>query len=513
MVRGMYSITKTKTHTPVTKTNIYVSNFIGVKSSNSVKRPKSKDSKSKNRVLKNTNVKNPSTNAWKVSSSVSIGSNKREAMNSTVCQSNANVLKAKNVNDVNDGSNIVCVSCGKDVFMLSHEKCVTCYALSVDSRVKRTLFTSPVIQLVLWIVNSGCSKHMTDLLTTSHDSNLYTISISELATSSLVCLMSKATSTKSWLWHRILSHLNFSTINHLKKKDLVDGLLKFKFNKDHLCSVYEQGKSKKASFPPKLVPSKESKLELLHMDLCGPMRVASINGKRPIRHLIKRPLPDFEEYVVKMDGPNITMEEYIRLKEEKARRHGKVYNWKTTMCGKIWDNEDVHYLGSVKTEFPAIVFNDTLTSKETLSCEPTVSYLNDEIDFKITFDDSDDEDYTIIFDKNSFSYKITYVNNLKTDSENNNEKVNMPSFPPPEPTAQVLKVWSDNGTEFKNEKLQTFYAKLGITHNTSTIRMPQQNDVVERRNRTLVEAARTILIFSKTLEFFWGEAIATAYFT
>ncbi|GKD49550.1 hypothetical protein Tco_1278526, partial [Tanacetum coccineum] len=62
------------------------------------------------------------------------------------------------------------------------------------------------------------------------------------------------------------------------------------------------------------------------------------------------------------------------LEEEKARRHGKVYNWETAMYGKIWDNEDVHDLRSVETEFPAIVFNDTLTSKAALSCEPTIFY-------------------------------------------------------------------------------------------------------------------------------------------
>ncbi|GJU36800.1 retrovirus-related pol polyprotein from transposon TNT 1-94 [Tanacetum coccineum] len=64
--------------------------------------------------------------------------------------------------------------------------------------------------------------------------------------------------------------------------DLVDGLPKFKYGKDHLCSACERGKSKKASHPPKLVSSDHSKLELLHMDLCGPMRVASINGKKYI---------------------------------------------------------------------------------------------------------------------------------------------------------------------------------------------------------------------------------------
>ncbi|GKC07829.1 hypothetical protein Tco_0999439, partial [Tanacetum coccineum] len=144
---------------------------------------------------------------------------------------------------------------------------------------------------------------------------------------------------------------------------------------------------------------------------------------------------------VKMDDPNITMEEYIRLEEEKARRRGKVYNWETATYGKIWDNEDVHDLGSVETEFPAIVFNDTLTSEAALSCEPTVSSLNnDEIDFRISFDESDDEDCTIIFDKNSFSYKIIYVNDLKTDSENDDDKVNMPLFPSPKPTVSMRRI-------------------------------------------------------------------------
>ncbi|GKC50136.1 hypothetical protein Tco_1072881, partial [Tanacetum coccineum] len=112
---------------------------------------------------------------------------------------------------------------------------------------------------------------------------------------------------------------------------------------------------------------------------------------------------------------------------------------KTATYGKIWDNEDLHDLGSVETEFSAIVFNDTLTSEATLSCEPTVSSLNnDEIDFRVSFDEFDDEDCTVIFDKNSFSYKIISVNNLKTDSENDNDKVNMPLLPSPEPTVSYF---------------------------------------------------------------------------
>ncbi|GKC89610.1 hypothetical protein Tco_1150259 [Tanacetum coccineum] len=71
-----------------------------------------------------------------------------------------------------------------------------------------------------------------------------------------------------------------------------------------------------------------------------------------------------------MDNPNITMEEYIRLGEEKAHRRGQVYNWETDMYSNIWCNEDVHDLRSVKIEFPDIVFNNALTSKVALCYEP-----------------------------------------------------------------------------------------------------------------------------------------------
>ncbi|GJZ34492.1 retrovirus-related pol polyprotein from transposon TNT 1-94 [Tanacetum coccineum] len=205
-----------------------------------------------------------------------------------------------------------------------------------------------------------------DLLTGGRESNLYTISISDMAASSPVCLMSKATSTKSWLWHRRLSHLNFGTINDLTRLDLVDGLPKFKYGKDHLCSACERGKSKKASHPLKLVPSDHSKLELLHMDLCD--------------------------------------------------------------------------------ETPEIIKKFIAQAQ--------------------------------------LNYK-----------------------------AKVCKIRTDNGTEFKNATLKAHYEKLGIMQQFSTARTPQQNGVVERRNRTLVEAARTMLIFSRLPEFLWAEAVATACFT
>ncbi|GJV08570.1 retrovirus-related pol polyprotein from transposon TNT 1-94 [Tanacetum coccineum] len=79
--------------------------------------------------------------------------------------------------------------------------------------------------------------------------------------------------------------------------------------------------------------------------------------------------------------------------------------------------------------------------------------------------------------------------------------------------ATIRNVRTDNGTEFVNQTLREWYENVGITHQTSAARTPQHNGVVERRNRTLVEAARTMLIFSKAPLFLWAEAINTACYT
>nr|GEW26036.1 hypothetical protein [Tanacetum cinerariifolium] len=127
-----------------------------------------------------------------------------------------------------------------------------------------------------------------DLLKGNHTTNLYTINLHEMASVSPICLMARATSTKSWLWHQRLSHLNFDTLNDLAKNALVFGVPKFKYHKEHLCPACEQGKRKRASHPPKPVPNSRQRLHLLHMDLCGPMRIASINGKRVYNRRIKK---------------------------------------------------------------------------------------------------------------------------------------------------------------------------------------------------------------------------------
>nr|GFA86609.1 integrase, catalytic region, zinc finger, CCHC-type, peptidase aspartic, catalytic [Tanacetum cinerariifolium] len=93
-----------------------------------------------------------------------------------------------------------------------------------------------------------------NLLKGDRSINLYTINLHEMASASPICLMARASSTKSWLWHQRLSHLNFDTMNDLARNDLVAGLPKFKYHKEHLCPYCDQGKSKRASHPPKLSP-------------------------------------------------------------------------------------------------------------------------------------------------------------------------------------------------------------------------------------------------------------------
>ncbi|GJW13827.1 retrovirus-related pol polyprotein from transposon TNT 1-94 [Tanacetum coccineum] len=142
-----------------------------------------------------------------------------------------------------------------------------------------------------------------DLLSGSRDINLYTIYLDDMLKTSPICLLSKASKTKSWLWHRRLSHLNFGTINKLAKDGLARGIPILKFQKDHLCSACALGKSKKSSHQPKAEDTNHEKLYLLHMDLCGPMRVASINGKRYI-------------LVIVDDYSRFTWVRFLRTKDE-----------------------------------------------------------------------------------------------------------------------------------------------------------------------------------------------------
>ncbi|GKA54043.1 retrovirus-related pol polyprotein from transposon TNT 1-94, partial [Tanacetum coccineum] len=238
-----------------------------------------------------------------------------------------------------------------------------------------------------------------DLLTGSRGNNLYTLSLGDMMASSPICLLSKASKTKSWLWHRRLSHLNFGAINHLARHGLVRGLPKLKFEKDHLCSACAMGKSKKKPHKPKSEDTNQEKLYLLHMDLCGPMRVTSVNGKK---------------YIL------VIVDDY------------SLFTW--VKC---------------------------LRSKDKAP------------DFIIKF------------------LKMIQV------------RLKVP----------IQRIRTDNGTEFVNQTLREYYEKVGISHETFVSRSPQQNGVIERRNRTLIEAARTMLIYAKASLFLWAEAVATACYT
>ncbi|GJS80295.1 retrovirus-related pol polyprotein from transposon TNT 1-94 [Tanacetum coccineum] len=142
-----------------------------------------------------------------------------------------------------------------------------------------------------------------DLIKGCRGTNLYTISVEDMMRSSPICLLSKASKNKSWLWHHRLNHLNFGTLIDLARKDLVQGLPWLKFEKDHLCSACQLRKSKKATHKPKIINTIMEVLHTLHMDLCGPMRVQSINGKKYILIIVN-------------DYSRFTWVKFLRSKDE-----------------------------------------------------------------------------------------------------------------------------------------------------------------------------------------------------
>ncbi|GKE97121.1 retrovirus-related pol polyprotein from transposon TNT 1-94, partial [Tanacetum coccineum] len=128
--------------------------------------------------------------------------------------------------------------------------------------------TSNLVEIILFIVDFGCSKHMMGNLKLlsnfmeqflgtvkfgndqidqegSRGIDLYSVTLQDTFTPNLIFLMAKASSSQAWLWYRHLSHLNFDTIKLLSKYDIVTGLPKLKFVKDHLCSSCELGKAKR----------------------------------------------------------------------------------------------------------------------------------------------------------------------------------------------------------------------------------------------------------------------------
>ncbi|GJR85849.1 retrovirus-related pol polyprotein from transposon TNT 1-94 [Tanacetum coccineum] len=372
--RGMYKINQEDPKTLDSKANTNVSNSTCVGSSNSVRRPKSKDNKSKNNVLNNT--KSSSTYVVKTKNSVYLDSNKCETKPLNVCQTNECITNSKTVNVGNDSLNILCISCGLDVFLHFHEKCVACNALTRKSSVKRALFTSPVtakskdlratsvIQLVLWIVDSGCSKHMTG--------------------------------------------------NLQLQRDFVEKFMgTVHFGNDHFAAITGYGDY--------------------------------VQGNLTICHV----------YYVEDLGHNLFS------------------------------------VGQFRDEYLEVAFRSNTCYVRNLEGDDLLTGSRDSnlytISISKTTASSLDEAPDMIID---------FVNQVQGNLK-----------------ASIMTIRTDNGTEFKNKKLRSFYAKLGIVHKTLIARTPQQNGFVERHNRTLIEAARTMLIFSKAPKFLWAEAIVTACFT
>ena len=108
--------------------------------------------------------------------------------------------------------------------------------------------------------------------------NVYKVNLSELTEQKIVCLLSL--NDEKWVWHQRLGHANWRLISKLSKLKLVKGLPNLKYHSDALCGPCQIGKISKTSFKPKNIVSTSRPLELLHIDLFGPVSTASINGKK-----------------------------------------------------------------------------------------------------------------------------------------------------------------------------------------------------------------------------------------
>ena len=221
--------------------------------------------------------------------------------------------------------------------------------------------------------------------------NIYVLSMKNISNEH--CLI--ASSNDSILWHKCFGHVNFKHISKISKNDSVNGLPKMSFE-NNFCDACQQGKMHKSSFKSKNVISTNRPLELIHIDLFGPSRVASLNGSR---------------YAF------VLVDDYSR------------FTW--------------------------VIF---------------LKHKNDAF--------------------NEFSIFCKRIQNQKSTS--------------------IISIRSDHGGEFENELFANYCDQHGISHTFSFPRAAPQNGVVERKNRTLQECARTMLCDSNLPKYFWAEALSTA---
>ncbi|GJU34136.1 retrovirus-related pol polyprotein from transposon TNT 1-94 [Tanacetum coccineum] len=313
---------------------------------------------------------------------------------------------------LNANSELKCVKCNGCMLYDNHDLCVLDFINNVNARnksksvkqsLKRKVWkpTGKVVQIVLWYLDSGCSKHMTEdrsQLTNFVNKFLGTVKFGNDHVAKILGYgdyqIGNVTISRVYyvegLGHNLFSVRQFCDSNlevafrqhtcfiqNLEGVDLLTGsrgnnLYTLPFGdmmtSFPICLLSKASKTnKKKPHKPKSKDTNQEKLYLLHMDLCGPMRVVSVNGKKYILVIV--------------------------------------------------------------------------------------------------------DDYS----------QFTWVKCLRTDNE----------------------------TEFVNQTLREYYEKIGISHETSVARSPQQNGVVERRNHTLIEAARTMLIYAKAPLFLWAEVLCT----
>jgi transposase InsO family protein len=211
------------------------------------------------------------------------------------------------------------------------------------------------------------------------------------------CLIAKT--NMGWLWHRRLAHVGMKNLHKLLKGEHILGLTNVHFEKDMICSACQAGKQVGTHHPHKNIMTTDRPLELLHMDLFGPIAYISISGSKYYLVIVD----DYSRFT------------WIFFLQEKSQTQ-------ETLKG---------FLRRAQNEFEL----------------------------------------------------------------------------------RIKKIRSDNGTEFKNSQIEGFLEDEGINHEFSSPYTPQQNGVVERKNRTLLDMARTMLDEYKTLDRFWVEAINTACYS
>ncbi|GJR80716.1 putative ribonuclease H-like domain-containing protein [Tanacetum coccineum] len=430
-----------------------------------------------------------------------------------------------------------------------------------NSKTNVPVSKSKVVQIVLWYLDSGCSKHMTGdrsqltnfvnkFLGTVKFRNDHVAKILGYGDYQIGNVMISRVYYVEGFGHNLffVSHFcNLSLevafrqhtcfIRNLKGDDLLIGSrgnnlytlsLGDMMASSPICLLSKASKTnKKKPHKPKSEDTNQEKLYLLHMDLCGPMRVASVSGKKYI-------------LIIVVDYSRFTWVKFLRNDHvAKILRYGD-YQIGNVMISRVYYVEGLgHNLFSVGQFYDSnleVAFRQHTCFIRNLEGVDLLTGSRGNNLYTLSLGDMMASSPICLLSK-ALKTKHGLVRGLpKLKFEKDHlcsacamgKSKKKPYKPKSEDTNQeklyllhmdlcgpmrVASVNGNNGTEFVNQTLCEYYEKVGISHETSVARSPQQNGVVERRNRTLIEAARTMLIYAKALLFLWAEAVATACYT